>query len=1344
MATPIPNGGLGPLGDFNPAADSARPPRQAKPAFPIDGYRPGAGLDGLLMRQGTRTSSPEVKVERPAERPQSDFSLGDPAQPAPRKPEPKPLPDFDDTLTKWSEDFNWGGGDFKSSPPAELPAEKPGKGKSVEEILQQALEKLGKPPAPKPTDKPKPERSWKDILAQVPGSAEKPAPAPRPDDIHSKWDWGHVDTKLPKTDELFTAEMLSKLALGHDMFGKVRPQGRFEGSWDDYKARLKQHNKDIERREQEEYAREAARGGGMMGVGMVALRMHSSYGRGPAMQAPPIVPQDEALTVWKNRHKDSLGELLTPPIGEIAPEVKRVQNKIEEMVEQLAGDELRAKGIKVNINLFSGDTLNAFAARNSDEWDVPGGSRVSEDNARYNSAVASLRPILDPEGSGKPIYELGVTAGALRKLETEDELAFLLGHELGHLLEGHTEKVNRSWLSSQSHEAVADHEAFRMMVKAGYDPAQGLRLLNRLHEGHEPPDMPSLLEGLSAGTSSHHHEGVRVAMGQLKLEQLRRTDVKAQPTGVRREMPEWMKLQAEANLDFDPNKKLHNATLALATEFMTLEWAYLGGGEIGPKKSEASQDMFRAPWETATAGRAFKEALAVIDQAEGSAQKKGDAALLLYQSLAGDGWKRGGPPDLKEVAAEVGAFFQRQTDAGWSADAFLKTMAELSKGLRVDSQFAHKVLLSPGFQEAGAQLYESNPEFQMLFDAAPRLLATSSSSSNEISSFSLRGLTQAMRVLSGERPKADSYLDDNSWPKDLPAGQGRLDDVHRENVLSYLREHASTKEWAKANVLKGLKGSQEKSQRAEFTSQIHDAIEPIRRQVAEKQVEDLKTDFVKPNVAAALFQSAASHALSEEQAEGLKQNFLQLLAGPTPPEHIQFESFEVFGQMLADILNNPETKPADKERVADYMMRNLSPRGLGPDNGEAPKLALQRFLSAQDPAQLLGKVQAEASGGLGLTPPPPRQDSFASLLGSGPQRVNPNPLTSSIGFNRTLSPKVAAGVDSAQWTRWSSEYDFWRMGQFLDLFTKDGDNQSKYGFLRGLTEVIRDSVSLEFNRGAAFHMQQSVEKFYERKVNGWTVKTVKAHGLHGQAIVMEEAKGRTARRVLGDKPEVYQSAMKAMAQVEQDALLGIATEKNPAPQALHANPDFHDGQVLIDEETKTVTILDFGQAVPIDNRQREYAVDLMTIIAKGYSPEDAARLLQARTGVPIDQAELDKILASPDQMDVFTKLLGTMAQQGAKIPIEVVHWVLGMNRQRSLGEKLDAPIDGKLRRLGMVRMTGGSLEAYNAIRIAGRSPLQALRGGILGPIGAWVERVLSEQNLLDMMKGKVKAQTLGS
>ena len=55
-----------------------------------------------------------------------------------------------------------------------------------------------------------------------------------------------------------------------------------------------------------------------------------------------------------------------------------------------------------------------------------------------------------------------------------------------------------------------------------------------------------------------------------------------------------------------------------------------------------------------------------------------------------------------------------------------------------------------------------------------------------------------------------------------------------------------------------------------------------------------------------------------------------------------------------------------------------------------------------------------------------------------------------------------------------------------------------------------------------------------------------------------------------------------------------------------------------------------------------------------------------------------------------------------------------------------------------MRMTGGSLETFNALRIAQRSPIQALQGGVLGPLGGWIGKILLEQNPIDLLRGRIK------
>jgi hypothetical protein len=52
---------------------------------------------------------------------------------------------------------------------------------------------------------------------------------------------------------------------------------------------------------------------------------------------------------------------------------------------------------------------------------------------------------------------------------------------------------------------------------------------------------------------------------------------------------------------------------------------------------------------------------------------------------------------------------------------------------------------------------------------------------------------------------------------------------------------------------------------------------------------------------------------------------------------------------------------------------------------------------------------------------------------------------------------------------------------------------------------------------------------------------------------------------------------------------------------------------------------------------------------------------------------LEPILARQDRMDCFIHLLSLLSRNGAKVPISSVHWVLGLNRQMALAEKIGDP-----------------------------------------------------------------------
>ncbi|MBN9415787.1 MAG: hypothetical protein J0I12_10150 [Candidatus Eremiobacteraeota bacterium] len=283
----------------------------------------------------------------------------------------------------------------------------------------------------------------------------------------------------------------------------------------------------------------------------------------------------------------------------------------------------------------------------------------------------------------------------------------------------------------------------------------------------------------------------------------------------------------------------------------------------------------------------------------------------------------------------------------------------------------------------------------------------------------------------------------------------------------------------------------------------------------------------------------------------------------------------------------------------------------------------------------------------------------------------------------------------------STNYDFARFKKFTEALTTTPENQEKFGYIGGLSKLIQESVKLEFDKESAMRVQKLAFQSYKHQYNGWTVRSIDAYKVQHLGLFMEEAKGKTARKVLDQNPELYRQAMRPMAHAEMSLIKGQLADGNLVPVPMFANPDFHDGQVLIDEANKTVTMLDFGQAVPITNEERELALDLMTVLGKLDTSKQAVNRLNRKffpnSEKGITQEDLKPVMARPKVMDKFIHLLSLLARNGADVPISTVHWVLAMNRQLVLGEKLDQSIKGQL--VGMVinHKLGLPLGVYNTV-----------------------------------------------
>jgi hypothetical protein len=134
-----------------------------------------------------------------------------------------------------------------------------------------------------------------------------------------------------------------------------------------------------------------------------------------------------------------------------------------------------------------------------------------EPNAQRFRCVYIL-PLRDPNAFVSEQGEIAVTEGLLERLDGRDEIAFVLAHELAHLLKGHPRNLERNPTRlerlrteverglggsvigtglnlllnavasyySREREREADEEAIRLMAKAGFEPAAAENALKRL------------------------------------------------------------------------------------------------------------------------------------------------------------------------------------------------------------------------------------------------------------------------------------------------------------------------------------------------------------------------------------------------------------------------------------------------------------------------------------------------------------------------------------------------------------------------------------------------------------------------------------------------------------------------------------------------------------------------------------------------------------------------------------------------------------------------------------------------------------------------------------------------
>ncbi|MEQ1878730.1 MAG: M48 family metalloprotease, partial [Bdellovibrionia bacterium] len=208
-----------------------------------------------------------------------------------------------------------------------------------------------------------------------------------------------------------------------------------------------------------------------------------AFSSGAVAQVPGLTePEFREVLKWNRNELESLGTLLNSPVGRHSPEVREANELLKNIVERLAGPQLRQHGIKVSLSIYSGSEINAFARQWSpDDWPSP----EHEWRRTHPTETWPLRRLYGV-GPTEVFYEIGISTALLGACSNVDEIAFVMAHELTHILEGHTNRVEykmnklaERWWSAQQFEVVADLGALDLM-KSKFNLRSALTVLNLL------------------------------------------------------------------------------------------------------------------------------------------------------------------------------------------------------------------------------------------------------------------------------------------------------------------------------------------------------------------------------------------------------------------------------------------------------------------------------------------------------------------------------------------------------------------------------------------------------------------------------------------------------------------------------------------------------------------------------------------------------------------------------------------------------------------------------------------------------------------------------------------------
>ncbi|MCF8058484.1 MAG: M48 family metalloprotease [Bacteriovoracaceae bacterium] len=257
--------------------------------------------------------------------------------------------------------------------------------------------------------------------------------------------------------------------------------------------------------------------------------------------------------------------------------------------------------------------------------------------------------------------------------------------------------------------------------------------------------------------------------------------------------------------------------------------------------------------------------------------------------------------------------------------------------------------------------------------------------------------------------------------------------------------------------------------------------------------------------------------------------------------------------------------------------------------------------------------------------------------------------------------------------------DFDRFKSFIDHLDRISHGKKEFRFIKGLVDVIKESVELEFDKVNSAKMQEMALEHYSSRDH--KVETVPVYENFDHALLMGHAFGETAKVILEQDLDKYVLAMTHLFEAEWNVLSHLLSESEVESSSF-ANPDMHDGQVIVNDNQ--VFVIDFGQAVEVTKEDCLEGFAIAKIISGLFSPEKAHGILSNETNLNANKitiSDLTEVLAFDDKMERFVNLLSITGERDEKIALGPIHWVLAVNRLYQLSEKIDVSFEAKITKL---------------------------------------------------------------